>query len=123
MDVLSPHVLPECFSGLLLRKVCHTRLLQCSVGHFILKQLLLLYTCYRFVPVCVLLLVERNRDWVLLVILRDGSFDFQAVVGLSSINFSRPIARSHFPMSYILAFIAALPSACQSCLFTELVPV
>ena len=43
----------------------------------------------RLLPFCshvfVLLLVERNRDWVLLVILRDGSFDFRAVVGLSSI--------------------------------------
>ena len=61
-------------------------------------------------PVFVLFLVERNRDWVLLVILRDGSFDFQAVVGLSSINLSRAIARSHFPISYFLAFIAALPN-------------
>ena len=67
MDVLIPHVLPQCFSGILLKKVCHT--------------------------------VEGNRDWVLLVILQDGSFDFQAAIGLSSINFSRAIARSHFPMS------------------------
>ena len=50
-------------------------------------------------PVFVLFLAERNQDWFLLVILRDGSFDFRAVVGLSSINFSRAIARSHFPMS------------------------
>ena len=50
-------------------------------------------------PLFVLFLVERNRDWVLLVILRDGSFDFQAAVELSSINFSRAIAHSHFPMS------------------------
>ena len=33
MDVLSPHVLPQCFSGLLLRKICYTRLLQCCVFH------------------------------------------------------------------------------------------
>ena len=46
-----------------------------------------------------LFLNERNRDWVLLVVLRDGSFDFQAAVRFSSINFSRAIACSHFPMS------------------------
>ena len=34
-------------------------------------------------PVFVLFLVERNQEWVLLVILQDGSFDFRAVVGLS----------------------------------------
>ena len=50
-------------------------------------------------PVFVLFLVGRNRDWVLLFILRDGSFDFRAVVELSSINFSRAIARSHFHCS------------------------
>ena len=103
MDVLSPHVLPQCFFGLLLRKVYHTRLLQCSVGHFILKQLLLIYACYH------LLLVERNRDWVLLVILQDGSFDFRAAVGLSSMNFSRAIARSHFPMSLYLCIHCSTP--------------
>ena len=68
MDVLSSHVLPQCFSGLLLRKVCHTCLLQCSVGHFEASSvdIRLLPFCS---PVFVLFLVEGNRDWVLRVII------------------------------------------------------
>ena len=105
-------------------KVYHTRLPQCSVGHFILKQLLLIYACYYFVLLfCVLFLVEGNQDEVLLVILRDGSFNFRAVVGLSSLISQERLLVHIFQCLYILAFIAELPNACQPCLFTELVPV
>ena len=74
-------------------------------------------------PVFVLFLVEGNRDWVLRVILRDGSFDFRAVVGLSSLISQERLLVHIFQCLYVLAFISALPNACLSCLFTELVAV
>ena len=65
MDVLSPHVLPQCFSGLLLRKVCHTPHMSASVFwrtfhiEAVSVDIHLLPFCS---PVFVLFLVEGNRD-------------------------------------------------------------